>query len=74
MSARHRQAKRLLGYRMHLANCAATTLAQNIAVAGALCTAFDDGETKGYDDAAEDEGYQRVRPLWIPGCGREVPR
>lgn len=51
-----------------------TILLRNLAVAGALCAAFSDGEQKGYDDAAEGEGYSRSAPDWHPGCGREVPR
>lgn len=42
------------------------TLARNLAVAGGLCEAFDQGWESGFDDKHEAGG-------WHPGCGRPSP-
>ena len=45
------------------------TLAANLAVAGALCDAFDDGEMYGMRYMRSD---REARQQWRPGCGRSA--
>ena len=54
-------------------NDAIATLARNLAIAGALCTAFYDGLDQAYEERSYHVHGYRLLNRWRPGCGKAAP-